>query len=79
MAVFDVDSFFFFSCPCFLPDILNAIERSTKNFEIGAFMDRNHFVKNFEVKNFKNKKSVFIWSFDHFLDGIHFDTKNCLY
>ena len=77
MAVFDVD--FFFSWPCFVSYVLNAIERSTKNFEIGAFMDRNHFVKNFEVNNFKNENSMFVCCFDHSLDGMHFNTKNCLH
>ena len=77
MPIFDVD--FVFSCPCFVPDVLNAIERSTKNFEIAAFVNKNHVTKNFEVNNFKNKKSMIICSFDHLLDGMHFHTKNCLH
>ena len=75
MAIFDID--FVFSCPFFIPDVLNAIERSTKKFEIAAFVNRNHVVKNFEVHSFKNEKSMFICCFDNLLDGIHFDTKNC--
>ena len=51
MAIFDVD--FVFSCPCFVPSVLNAIERSTKNVEIGSFLARNYMVKNFKVNNSK--------------------------
>ena len=59
MAVFDVD--FVFSCPCFFPDVLNAIKLTTKNYDTGVFVNRNHVVKNFEVDNFeKDKPNVYL-------------------
>ena len=77
MAIFDID--FVFSYPYFVPDVLNAIERSTKNFEIGAFGNRNHVLTSLEIHKFKNEKSMFICCFDHLLDSMHFGTKSCLH
>ena len=79
MAVFDTD--FVFSCPCFFPDVLNAIKLTTKNYDTGVFVNRNHVVKNFEVDNLRNLRKInlmFICCFDHLLDGMYFDTKICL-
>ena len=53
MAIFDID--FVFSYPYFVPDVLNAIERSTKNFEIGAFGNRNHVLTSLEFISLKMK------------------------
>ena len=53
-AVFDID--FVFSCPRFVPDVLNAIKISTKNNDIGVFVNKNHVVKNFEVNDFEKYK-----------------------
>ena len=53
MAVFDFN--FVFCCPRFVADIHQAIERSTKNYEIAAHVSGNHVVKNFEVDYFKMK------------------------
>ena len=77
MALFAID--FVFSCPCFVSDVLNAIKISAKNNDVGVFGNRNHVVKNFEVDNFEKDKFMFICCFDHLLDGMYFDTKNCLH
>ena len=49
----------FFACPCFVPDIHQAIERSTKSYEILPHVSENHVVKNSEVDYFKTK-SLFL-------------------
>lgn len=74
MAVFDFD--FVFCCPCFVPDIHQAIERSTKNYEIAAHVSGNHVVKNFEVDYFKMKSLFFVCCFDYHWDSMYYDTKN---
>ena len=53
MVVFDFN--FVFCCPRFVAVIHQAIERSTKNYEIAAHVSGNHVVKNFEVGYFKMK------------------------
>ena len=75
--MFEVE--FVFSCPCFVSDVLPAIEKSTMNYEIGGYVSGNHVVKNFEVAYFKNESSVFICCHDHLLESMRFDTKNCLH
>ena len=50
----------FFSCPCFVSDVEHAIVRSTKNYEINAYINSKHVVKNFEIYYFENEKSVFV-------------------
>ena len=75
MAVFDFD--FVFCCPCFVPDIHQAIERSTKNYEIAAHVSGNHVVKNFEVDYFKMKSLFFVCCFDYHWDSMYYDIKNC--
>ena len=45
MTVFEVE--FEVSCPCFLSDVLSAIENSTMNYEIGGYVSGNHVVKDF--------------------------------
>ena len=77
LAIFDVD--FVFSCPCFVSDVQHAFARSTKSHEIGVYVNGKHVVKNFEIDYFKNEKSVFFCCFDHLVDGMRFDTKNCLH
>ena len=77
IAIFDVD--FVFSCPCFVSDVQHATARSTENYEIGAYVNGKHVVKNFEIDYFKNEKSVFVCCFDHLVGGMRFDTKNCLH
>ena len=77
MAIFDVD--FVFSCPCFVSDVQHAIARSTKNYEISAYINGKHVVKNFETDYFKNEKFVFVCCFEYLVDGMLFDTKNCLH
>ena len=77
MTIFDVD--FVFSCTCFVSDVQHAIARSTKNYEIGAYVNSKHVVKNFEIDYFKNEKSVFVCHFDNLVDGTRFNTKNCLH
>ena len=51
MAIFDVD--FIFSCRCFFSDVQHAIARSTKNYEIGAYVNGKHIVTN-ENERMKN-------------------------
>ena len=77
MPIFGVD--FVFSCPCFVSHVQHAIVKSTKNYEIGAYVNGKHVVKNFEIDYFKNEKSVFVCYFDHLVDSMRFDTKNCLH
>ena len=77
MAIFDVD--FVFSFPCFVSDVQHAIARSTKNYEISAYINGKHVVKNFETDYFKNEKFVFVCCFEYLVDGMLFDTKNCLH
>ena len=62
MAVFDVD--FVFSCPYFVSDIQCAMEKSTMNYEIAAYIKGNHINKNYEVDYFKNEKFIFVCCFD---------------
>ena len=69
---------FCFFCPCFVSDVQHAIARSTKNYEIGSYVNGKHVVKNFENDYFKNEKSVFVCCFDHLVDDMRFDTKNCV-
>ena len=76
MAIFDVD--FVISCRCFVSDVQHAILRSTKNYETGAYVNGKHALKNFEIDYFKNEKSLFVCCFDHLVDGMRFNTKNCL-
>ena len=75
MAVIDVD--FVFSCSCFVSNIQCAMERSTKNFEIATHISSNHVIKNFKVDYFKNEKSIFVCCFDHLLNDMYYDPKNC--
>ena len=77
MVIFDVD--FVFSCPYFVSNVRHAIVISTKNYEIGAYVNGKHVVKSFEIDYFKNEKSVFVCCFDHLVDGMRFDGKNCLH
>ena len=58
MAIFDVD--FVFLAHALFSDVQYAIARSTKKYEIGAYVNSKHVVKNFEIDYFKNKKSVFV-------------------
>ena len=48
MAIFHVD--FVFSCLCFVSDVQHAALRSTKNYEISAYFNGKHVVKNFETR-----------------------------
>ena len=77
MAVFEVE--FVFSCRCFDSDVLSAMGMSTINYEIGDYVSRDHVVKVFEAVYFKNESSVFICCYDHLLESMRFDTKNCLH
>ena len=45
MPIFDVD--FIFSCRCFVSDVQHEIARSTKNYEIGAYVNGKYVFKNF--------------------------------
>ena len=47
MVVFEVE--FVFSCPCFVSDVLPAIEKSTMNYEVGGYVTGNHVVKNLKL------------------------------
>ena len=49
MAIFDVG--FVFSCRCFFSDVQHA--RSTKNYEIGVYVNGKHIVTN-ENERMKN-------------------------
>ena len=75
-VAFLVDVDFVFCSPCFVSHVQHAIARSTKNREIGTYVNGKHVAKNFETDYFKNEKSVFVCCFDHPVDGIRFDTKN---
>ena len=75
--MFEVD--FVFSCPCFVSDVLSAIESSTMNYEIGGYISGNHAVQDFDVVYFKNESSIFICYHDHLLESMRFDIKNCLH
>ena len=77
MAVLEVE--FVFSCPCFVSDVLSAMQKSRMNYEIGGYVSGNNVAKHFEVVYFKNESSVFICCHGHPLDSMHFDTKNCLH
>ena len=57
MTIFDVD--FVFLAHVLFSDVQYAIARSTKKYEIGAYVNSKH-VKNFEIDYFKNKKSIFV-------------------
>ena len=63
----------------FFSDVEHAILRSTKDYEIGAYVNAKHVVKNFEIDFFKNGKSAFVCCFDHLVDGMRFNTKSCLH
>ena len=77
MAIFDVDFVFYYSC--FVSDVQHAIARSTKNYEIGAYVNGKHVAQNFKTDYFKNEKSVFVCCFDHLVEGMRFNTKNGLH
>ena len=71
MALFDVD--FIFSCPCFVSKIQKVILKSTKKYEIAACVGRKH------VDHFKEERTIFVCCFYHVLEGMQFDTYNCLH
>ena len=58
MTVFEVE--FEVSCPCFLSDVLSAIEKSTMNYEIVGYVSENHVVKDFEVVYFNNESCFYL-------------------
>ena len=43
MAVLEVE--FVFSCSCFVSDVLSAIQKSRKNYEIGGYVSGNNVAK----------------------------------
>ena len=71
MPLFDVD--FVFSCSCFVSEIQESLLRSRKNYVIAAYVGRMH------VDHFKEKRTIFVCYFYHILEGMQFDTCNCLH
>ena len=71
MVLFDLD--FIFYCPCFVSKVQKIILKSTKNYEIAACVGRMH------VDHFKEERTIFVCCFYHLLEGMQFDTCNCLH
>ena len=71
MPLFDVD--FVFSCSRFVSETQEALLRSKINYVIAACVGRMH------VDHFKEERTIFVCCVYHVLEGMQFDTCNCLH